>query len=216
MRTTWARSGGRLIATGHKGASGRRSASPPSPILRMSVHPTSSTQLTASHRRAWSPTSPTARRGRIVYVASSSTSLPASRRWKPRTMTTPLVLDALTAAWTRRHTTLDGLLSFRRGINTPHVHRRLETSTPHHLSAQSATATTTPWRIGHGLFKRAAPQPGAWSHADPGRASTTSNRHLRLVCFNETAALRTRRPSEIRALRKITSGEKTEKRKGRG
>ena len=89
----------------------------------------------------------------IVYVAFFVDVF--SRRlvgWKAaRSMTTPLVLDALNmAAWTRRHTTLDGLLCHSdagsqgntRQFSTPSAST---TSGRRRPSAPSPTASITPW-----------------------------------------------------------------------
>jgi transposase InsO family protein len=119
----------------------------------------------------------------IVYVAFVIDVL--SRRlvgWKAaRTMTTPLVLDALNmAAWTRRHTTLDGLVchsdagSNTRQFSTPSVSK---TSVLRRPSAPSGTATTTPWpnRSWGSSRPSCTATPLPWPKtAVPGRASTTS------------------------------------------
>ena len=89
----------------------------------------------------------------IVYVAFVIDVY--SRRlvgWKAaRTMSTPLVLDAVNmAAWTRRHTTLDGLVCHSDAGSQVNTHPSptrsgSTTSAPRPPSAPSGTATTTPW-----------------------------------------------------------------------
>ena len=149
----------------------------------------------------------------IVYVAFIIDVY--SRRlvgWKAaRSMTTALVLDALNmAAWTRRHTSLDGLIchtdagSQYTSMPTPTGSTRWELPLP---SGRSATATTTPWPNRSWASSRpssTATRPPWPPTADPGRASTTSRSPPApwVSWFNEErlhSELDDRTPAEVEA-----------------
>jgi len=119
----------------------------------------------------------------IVYVAFIIDVF--SRRlvgWKAaRSMTATLVIDALNmAAWTRRHTTIDGLICHTDAgsqYTSIAYTERIDDSAPLRPSAPSATVLTTRWPNRSWASSRpscTATQPHSPPTAGPGKASTTS------------------------------------------